>query len=119
LNAAVAFIFVSVLPDMVALGVMIPVLPRLVVEFLGGGDGRAATIDRVFGTEWAAMQFVARAGQAPATDLFRVSGRIRRAAASGGRGDATPRTPVEVRFSTSADHQRTSLARKAPAPAPR
>ena len=32
LNAAIAFIFVTVLLDMLALGVMIPVLPRLVVE---------------------------------------------------------------------------------------
>ena len=65
MNAAVAFIFVTVLPDMLALGVMIPVLPRLVVEFLRGDDGRAATIYSVFGTEWAAMQLVALAGRAP------------------------------------------------------
>ena len=65
MNAAVAFIFVPVLPDMVALGVMTPVLPRLAVEFLGGHDARAATIHGVFGTEWAAMQLVALAGRAP------------------------------------------------------
>jgi len=65
LNAAVVFLFVTVQPDMLALGVMNPVLPRLAVEFLGGDDAHAATIHGVFGTEWAAMQFVALAGRAP------------------------------------------------------
>ena len=41
MNAAIAFIFVTVLLDMLALGVMIPVLPRLVVEFLGGDNAPA------------------------------------------------------------------------------
>jgi DHA1 family tetracycline resistance protein-like MFS transporter len=55
---AFAFIFITVLLDMLALGVMIPVLPKLVVEFLGGDNARAATIYGLFGTVWAAMQFV-------------------------------------------------------------
>ena len=38
MNAAIAFIFVTVLLDMLALGVMIPVLPRLVVELHLHGD---------------------------------------------------------------------------------
>ena len=56
--AALAFIFVTVMLDMLALGVIIPVLPRLVVSFLGGDTARAAEIYGVFGTVWALMQFV-------------------------------------------------------------
>jgi DHA1 family tetracycline resistance protein-like MFS transporter len=37
---------------------MIPVLPRLVIEFLGGDNAQAATIYGLFGTVWALMQFV-------------------------------------------------------------
>jgi DHA1 family tetracycline resistance protein-like MFS transporter len=58
INPAFAFIFVTVALDMLALGVMIPVLPKLVIEFLGGDNARAATIYGVFGTVWALMQFV-------------------------------------------------------------
>lgn len=58
MTPAVSFIFVTVFLDMLALGVMIPVLPRLVVEFLGGANARAATICGAFGTVWALMQFV-------------------------------------------------------------
>ena len=35
-SAAFIFIFVTVLLDMLALGIIIPVLPRLVVDFVGG-----------------------------------------------------------------------------------
>lgn len=56
--AALTFIFITVVLDMLALGVIIPVLPRLVVTFLGGDTARAAEIYGVFGTVWALMQFV-------------------------------------------------------------
>jgi DHA1 family tetracycline resistance protein-like MFS transporter len=55
--AALAFIFVTVLLDVVALGVIIPVLPRLVESFLHGNTGRAAEIYGLFGTVFALMQF--------------------------------------------------------------
>src|SRR5450755_2350903 len=57
-RAAFAFVLVTVLLDMLALGVMVPVLPRLVVEFVGGDIASAATITGYFGFAWAAMQFV-------------------------------------------------------------
>ena len=57
-RAAFAFILVTVLLDMLALGVMVPVLPKLVVEFMGGDIAGAATITGLFGFAWAAMQFV-------------------------------------------------------------
>ena len=56
--AAVAFIFVTVLIDVLAIGLIIPVLPRLVEQFMGGDTARAAAVFGVFGTAWALMQFL-------------------------------------------------------------
>jgi DHA1 family tetracycline resistance protein-like MFS transporter len=56
-RAAVAFVFVTVVLDMLALGMIIPVLPRLVMDFTGGNTVRAALIYGLFGTAWAVMQF--------------------------------------------------------------
>jgi DHA1 family tetracycline resistance protein-like MFS transporter len=56
---ALAFILITVLLDTLALGLIIPVLPRLVVEFLGGDTARGAEILGLFGTVWAVMQFLA------------------------------------------------------------
>ena len=57
-RAAFAFIFVTVTLDMLALGIMVPVLPKLIIEFEGGAMAAAARITGVFGFTWAAMQFV-------------------------------------------------------------
>jgi DHA1 family tetracycline resistance protein-like MFS transporter len=57
-RAAFIFVFITVLLDMLALGIVIPVLPKLVVDFLSGDTARAAEIYGVFGTVWALMQFV-------------------------------------------------------------
>ena len=56
-RAALAFILITVTLDMLALGVIVPVLPRLVVDFAGGDTARGAEIYGVFGTIWALMQF--------------------------------------------------------------
>ena len=56
--AALAFIFVTVMLDMLALGVIIPVLPKLVEGFLGGNTVRAAELYGLFGASWAFMQFL-------------------------------------------------------------
>lgn len=57
-RAAFAFIFITVALDMVALGIIIPVLPRLIVQFEHGDMAKAATQTGVFAFVWAAMQFV-------------------------------------------------------------
>jgi MFS transporter, DHA1 family, tetracycline resistance protein len=57
-RAAFGFIFITVLLDMLALGIIIPVLPRLVVDFLAGDASRSAAILGIFGTAWALMQFL-------------------------------------------------------------
>src|ERR1700746_1085460 len=57
-TAAVAFIFVTVLLDMLALGVVIPILPKLIESFVANDTASAARIFGLFGTVWALMQFV-------------------------------------------------------------
>jgi len=57
-RAALAFIFVTILLDMFALGLVIPVLPRLIEDFLGGDTAGAARIYGLFATVWAVMQFL-------------------------------------------------------------
>lgn len=56
--AALAFIFVTVLLDVLALGMVIPVLPKLVERFVGGDTARAAIVFGLFVTAWEAMQFL-------------------------------------------------------------
>ena len=57
-RAAIAFIFITVVLDVLALGIVIPVLPKLVLGFVAGDVARAAEVVGIFGTAWAAMQFV-------------------------------------------------------------
>jgi hypothetical protein len=57
-KAAVAFIFVTILLDMIALGVVIPVLPKLIESFVDNDTASAARLFGLFGTAWALMQFV-------------------------------------------------------------
>jgi DHA1 family tetracycline resistance protein-like MFS transporter len=57
-RAAMVFIFVTVVLDMIALGMIVPVLPKLIEDFFHGNTGRAAEMVGWFGTVWAAMQFV-------------------------------------------------------------
>jgi DHA1 family tetracycline resistance protein-like MFS transporter len=56
-GAAVAFIFVTILLDTLALGVIVPVLPKLVESFVDNDTASAAKIFGLFGTGWALMQF--------------------------------------------------------------
>jgi DHA1 family tetracycline resistance protein-like MFS transporter len=58
-RAALAFIFITIVLDMFALGMIIPVLPHLIEDFLGGDTAGAAKVYGVFGTVWALMQFFA------------------------------------------------------------
>ena len=69
-RAAFAFIFVTVLLDMVSLGIMVPVLPKLVVQFSNGDVARAARISGAFGVAWAAMQFLCAPALGALSDRF-------------------------------------------------
>jgi MFS transporter, DHA1 family, tetracycline resistance protein len=57
-GAASAFIFVTILLDMLALGIVIPILPKLIESFVENDTASAARIFGLFGTAWALMQFV-------------------------------------------------------------
>jgi MFS transporter, DHA1 family, tetracycline resistance protein len=69
-RAALPFIFVTVLIDMLAFGMIIPVLPLLVQDFAGGSAARGAEIYGLFGTAWALMQFFFSPVQGSLSDRF-------------------------------------------------
>jgi DHA1 family tetracycline resistance protein-like MFS transporter len=69
-RAAFAFIFATVLLDMLAIGIIIPVLPKLVVDFMAGDAEQAAKILGLFGTAWALMQFLFSPLQGALSDRF-------------------------------------------------
>jgi DHA1 family tetracycline resistance protein-like MFS transporter len=56
-GGAVVFIFVTLLLDMFALGLIMPILPKLVESFVANDTASAARIFGLFGTVWALMQF--------------------------------------------------------------
>ncbi len=56
-HAALSFIFITVLLDMLAFGIIIPVLPRLITNFLHGNIGQSSKYLGLFITVWAVMQF--------------------------------------------------------------
>ena len=57
-QAAFAFILVTVLLDMLALGMIVPILPRLVIDFVDGNRALATDVYGLFSTVWALMQFL-------------------------------------------------------------
>src|ERR1700744_5317092 len=57
-SAATAFIFITVLLDMIALGLVMPILPKLIESFVDNDTASAARIFGVFGTAFALMQFL-------------------------------------------------------------
>ncbi len=69
-QAAVFFILITVVLDMLSFGIIIPVLPGLVEEFLGGDTAQAAEIYGLMGTAWALMQFVCSPIQGALSDHF-------------------------------------------------
>jgi DHA1 family tetracycline resistance protein-like MFS transporter len=56
-RAAATFIFLTVTLDMLALGMIAPVLPRLIASFMSGNASSAAQMLGLFATVFAVMQF--------------------------------------------------------------
>src|SRR5579864_7074144 len=56
-SAAMPFIFVTVLLDMVALGIIIPVFQPLILSFERGNFANASLVSGVFATIFAVIQF--------------------------------------------------------------
>ena len=69
-QAAFIFIFVTILLDMLSLGIVIPVLPKLVVDFMGGDTATGAKVFGLFATAWALMQFLFSPLQGALSDRF-------------------------------------------------
>ena len=58
-SPAFIFIFITVLLDMLSIGIIIPVLPKLILSFMGGEFSSAAKMVGIFMSVWAFMQFIA------------------------------------------------------------
>lgn len=69
-RAALAFIFVVVLIDILAFGLIIPVLPHLIELFAGGDTAHAAYWVATFGFLFAAIQFVTSPIQGALSDRY-------------------------------------------------
>lgn len=69
-RAAVTFIFVTVMIDMLSFGIIIPVLPHLIVQLIGGSIAKAAVWSSAFGTLFMLMQFVFSPIQGALSDRF-------------------------------------------------
>jgi DHA1 family tetracycline resistance protein-like MFS transporter len=69
-RAAVVFIFITILLDMLALGMVIPVLPELIKTFRGGDTVSAARTLGLFGSIWALMQFLSSPIAGALSDRF-------------------------------------------------
>jgi DHA1 family tetracycline resistance protein-like MFS transporter len=53
-----AFVLVTIMLDMLAMSLVIPVLPRLVLGFMHHDTATASRVIGIFGTAWALMQFI-------------------------------------------------------------
>ncbi|TAN04946.1 MAG: MFS transporter [Rhodanobacteraceae bacterium] len=69
-HAAVIFVFVTVLIDLLSFGIIIPVLPHLIVDLVGGSISRAAVWASGFGTAFMLMQFLCSPIQGALSDRF-------------------------------------------------
>jgi DHA1 family tetracycline resistance protein-like MFS transporter len=69
-HAALAFIFVTVMVDMLAFGIIIPVLPHLIVELIGGSIAQAAVWVGAFGALFMLMQFLFSPVQGALSDRY-------------------------------------------------
>jgi DHA1 family tetracycline resistance protein-like MFS transporter len=56
--AALGFVYVAILMNVLSMGIIIPVFPTLVKSLTGADDGHAAQITGVFGAAWALMQLI-------------------------------------------------------------
>ncbi len=70
LKAAAPFILVTVFLDMLCIGIIIPVLPQLIMSFLGGSVSRAGLWTGIFGCAWGLAQFVFSPIQGGLSDHF-------------------------------------------------
>jgi len=69
-RAALVFVFVTVTIDILAFGVIIPVLPHLIQQMVGGSIAAASVWSGIFSTVFALTQFVSTPIQGALSDRF-------------------------------------------------
>lgn len=69
-GAAVIFIFVTLMLDVLAMGIIIPVLPKLIEGFMEGQHADAVRMGSILGLVWAIMQFIFTPIQGALSDRF-------------------------------------------------
>ncbi len=69
-RAATIFIFITIVLDIVAMGMVIPVMPQLIQQVAHVNAGQLAMIFGVFGTSWAVMQLISSPVQGALSDRF-------------------------------------------------
>jgi DHA1 family tetracycline resistance protein-like MFS transporter len=70
LKAAAPFILVTVFLDMISIGIIIPVLPKLILSFVHGSVSVAGIWTGVFGAVWGLAQFLFSPVQGGASDAL-------------------------------------------------
>ncbi|MGQ0699094.1 MAG: TCR/Tet family MFS transporter [Panacagrimonas sp.] len=68
--AALVFIFITVVLDTIAFGIIIPVLPKLVEQFAGGDTAHAAEVYGLFGVAWGLAHFIGAPIHGALSDRF-------------------------------------------------
>jgi DHA1 family tetracycline resistance protein-like MFS transporter len=69
-KAALGFIFATALMDVISMGIMIPVLPNLIREMVGGDYAQATHMTGLFAMLWGLLQFVCSPVQGMLSDRF-------------------------------------------------
>ena len=69
-RGALGFLMVTVTLDILALSVVVPVLPRLILSFEGGSAVSTAHVLGLFGTAWALMQVIFSPVQGALSDRY-------------------------------------------------
>lgn len=69
-KAAVSFIFITLMLDVLAMGIIIPVYPKLIESFITGSSADAVRIGSALSLVWALMQFVFTPVQGALSDRF-------------------------------------------------
>jgi DHA1 family tetracycline resistance protein-like MFS transporter len=69
-QAGLAFIFITLLLDMLGLGIILPILPKLVEQMVGGGVAEAAVAYGVSLSVYSLMQFLCAPALGILSDRF-------------------------------------------------
>jgi DHA1 family tetracycline resistance protein-like MFS transporter len=69
-RAAFGFIFITIVLDVLAMGIIIPVMPKLIEGFMQGAQADAVRMGSILALIWAVMQFICAPIQGALSDRF-------------------------------------------------